>query len=110
MAEKKGRLKQIIRIPVEYVEVPVEASREELAGLMQKLILDDKFRKEFNRKPDEILRQVGIHVDDESMRKIGMSPITTMVRDLIPQPQAVSLAIVIIGVIIGVIAPPKPAE
>ncbi len=110
MAEKKERLKQIIRIPVEYVEVPVEASREELAGLMQKLILDDKFRKEFNRKPDEILRKVGIYVDDESMRKIGLSPITTMVRDLIPQPQAISVAIVIIGVIIGVIAPPKPAE
>ena len=110
MAEKKTCLKQIIRIPVEYVEVPVEASREELAGLMQKLILDEGFRKEFNRKPDEILRQYGICVDEEGLRKIGLSPITSMVRDLVPQPQAVSVAIVIIGVIIGVIAPPKPAE
>ncbi|MDO3376614.1 hypothetical protein [Geoalkalibacter halelectricus] len=110
MAEKKPCLRQMIRIPVEYVEIPVEASREDLAALMQKLILDEGFRKEFNRRPEEILRQAGICVEAEDLRKIGLSPITAMVRDLVPQPQAISLAIVIIGVIIGVIAPPRPAE
>lgn len=104
------RLHQTIRIPVKYVDVEVNASREELAELMQRLILDDEYRIRFNKEPEAILRKVGIDIDRQKLEEIGMSPITSMVKDLGPAPQAISVAIVVVGVIIGVIAPPKPAE
>jgi ABC-type dipeptide/oligopeptide/nickel transport system permease component len=104
------RIRQVLKIPVEYAEVYVNATKQDVAQLMQRLIMDDDFRVQFNKNPSGQLRAVGITVDEATIERLKASRITEAVTEIIPGTQALVAAIVIVGVIVGVIAPPKPAE
>jgi hypothetical protein len=105
-----SRIAQTIRIPTNYAEIKVDTSREKILNLISRLTEDEEFRVQFNKNPSNILQDTGIFLDDATLKRLECSPITNMVRDMSPQPTAIIAAIVIVGVIVGVIAPPKPAD
>lgn len=72
------------KIPVEYAEVEVDTSRDEISNLITRLISDDEFRVQFNKNSGAIFRDVGIHLDEQMIKKIEDGSITALVRDLPP--------------------------
>lgn len=106
------RITQKIKIPVEYAEIDVNTSKEEISKLINSIIVDENFRAQFNKNPEKIFREAGISLDQVTIEKLKGSAITEMLKDSFPAPEETSIiaAIVVVGVIIGVIAPPKPAE
>ncbi len=97
------RIVQKIRIPTEipteYVEIEVNTSREELSGLINRLITDEEFRIQFNKNPNKIFQDVGIFLDSATIKKLESSPITTMVRDPSPRPAAFAALVVVPSVV-----------
>ena len=97
--ESKDRIVQKIQIPIEYAEVEVDASLDDKSNLITRLISDDEIRIQFNKNPEKMFRDVGIHIDERMIQKIQNTPITALTRDFMSQGQkgggAIVLAVVV---------------
>lgn len=114
------RIKHTISIPIEGGEtanVNVDTSKEEISKLITKIIEDENFRVQINKDPEKIFKDVGISLDQATIEKLKRSSIKEMLEKSLPpeeaipgQTQGIGVAVVVVGVIIGVIAPSGPVE
>lgn len=124
MKEPKNAVKkQPVQIQVTFPEQAVskaipavltlqpDVKPEMLSGFINRLLFDKAFRDEYTKDPVSHMRKLGITVDPSvkgEVVKIDVSDQFLRMRPELEEPQAAA-AVVAAIVVIGVIAPPKPA-
>jgi|GEM_PF-4092858 len=84
---------------------------ENLSGFINRILFDKAFREEFAKDPVRHMRDLGIKINPSTkgeVVKIDVSDQFLRMRPDLEEPQAAA-AVVAAVVVIGVIAPPKPA-
>lgn len=103
------------RIKIEYEGVKVDTTKEQLAGLMNRIIMDDDFRAEFNRNQVEILSKEGITVDKEAAGKLEKTSIANVLSKIASgakpeEVKAAGCAVVVVIAAVIVLSTPSIAE
>lgn len=78
------KITKTVKIPLEFTEgkvnkfakVKINTTKEKVASLVNKIIIDDDFRLDFNKQPGKKLRAIGIEIDDELVDVYKNIPIT----------------------------------
>ncbi len=88
-----------------------EVQPEKLSGFINRLLSDRAFRDEYTKDPVRYMQELGIKVNPSvkgEVVKVDVSDQFLRMRPDLEEPQAAA-AVVAAVVVIGVIAPPKPA-
>jgi len=123
MTEKKPTKKRPVQVEVTFPQQAVskgmpavmtlqpDVKPEMLSGFINRLLFDKTFRDEYAKDPVSHMRALGVKVNPAvkgEVVKIDVSDQFLRMRPDLEEPQAAA-AVVAAVVVIGVIAPPKPA-